>query len=83
MEIPMTKNPTVVCCFRVELDGPIPQKLWRKLERPPEPWKRCQVETRQFASVRFTAYYKVTDPHPDLSWVEMYLLRMSLIQGKR
>ena len=82
----MNTNPYLYVYVRVRLDGPLIPKLWRKLAKPPPPWKVRKTEqlyrgTVTNGTVMFTAYYKAAQPAPPTDWIEEYLLRLSLIQG--
>jgi hypothetical protein len=81
LEIIVNTNPYLYVYVRVRLDGPLIPKLWRKLAKPPPPWKVIKNECNYRGTVTFSAYYKAAQPAPPTDWIEEYLLRLSLIQG--
>lgn len=69
----------IYTCFQVNLPRPFNLKLWRKLKKPPAPWKRYGINAKYRTYVRFSAYFKLGDPSPPLEWVEEYMLLLALI----
>ena len=78
----MTAPPTIwiAASFRIDLGKTIlPEKLYRKMDRPPKPWKRCLMRKWGHSYVRFSCYIRTTDTPLPLDWIEVYRLRLLLI----
>lgn len=76
-------DPWVYHSFRVVLPGDIPTNMWRKLRKPPSPWRRNKQANRYGVHVNFTCSYPASVPlQLDYSWVEQYVTTMLLLVKK-